>query len=264
MTSQPRHRPQCLDVTFKNTKEDENTSARCWRLIYSLQTHTSSNQRWLEKQELTKMKDRYWQAGACAEGITDIFFIKWSPLDDLVNLSKCLDALHALQCQWCLCVSGYQRTRTLWACVFRNVKQRLCYRVSLPQPPCHSHCTVLVTAAMRQPCQAVPVTQTEMTEAIPYLMLLFSPPGSSPASGPMMGISTQRPLQARVISLCRSPSKIPLISSACSTLNETNHRTSWSCRGRMHIVLKQQLDTEGAGGPWQRAEWGWGVGGCPT
>ncbi len=45
----------------------------------------------------------------------------------------------------------------------------LCLSASsaLISPLCHLHCNVFLTATMCQPCQAVPVIQTELSEGIP-------------------------------------------------------------------------------------------------
>lgn len=52
-------------------------------------------------------------------------------------------------------------------------------------PLCHLHCNAFLAATMRQPCQAVPVIQTELTEGIPPPPppLLLPPPGPVSWSG---------------------------------------------------------------------------------
>lgn len=65
-------------------------------------------------------------------------------------------------------------------------------------PLCHLHCNVFLTATMCQPCQAVPVIQTELSEGIPYFCCCYSmlPSSSSSSSswaisGPVMGMPTR-------------------------------------------------------------------------
>lgn len=56
-------------------------------------------------------------------------------------------------------------------------------------PLCHLLCNVFLAATMCQPCQAVPVTLTELSEGIPYFLLRLFSPSSHPLSisGPVMG-----------------------------------------------------------------------------
>lgn len=67
-------------------------------------------------------------------------------------------------------------------------------------PLCHLHCNVFLAAAMCQPCQTVPVRQTELSEGIPYFGCCYSMLPSLSSSrnifGPVMEMPT---FKAKVI-----------------------------------------------------------------